>query len=430
MQLLALGINHKTAPLAIREQVIFTPETTPLALRDLLKHQAVNEAVILSTCNRTELYTHTANHQSLKEWLIAHHRLQPQIIEPCFYYHYDQKAVQHIMRVASGLDSAMVGEPQVLGQMKQAVALAQQAGALGTPLGRLFRKVFTVSKQVRSQTEIGVGSLSLAHVAVNLAQRIFADLATCKALLVGAGEHMELVAAYLANQRIKRVMVANRSLDKAQQLADRYHGQAISLGDVPVYLREADIVITSTASPLPLLGKGAVESALKQRKHRPMLMVDLAVPRDVEPQVAELADVYLYNLDDLQAIIAQNQQTRSMATTQAEALIALQAERFIQELRALDSVATINAFRQSLESLRDQEVQIALQQLQQGQPPQEIISRLGHRLLNKITHAPSVRIREATARGEVDALLWLRRLFDIDVVNHRENAESDDKQES
>jgi glutamyl-tRNA reductase len=417
MQLLALGINHKTAPLAIREQVVFTPETTPLALRDLLQRQPVNEAVILSTCNRTELYTHAADHRALKEWLIAHHRLQPQMIESCFYYHYERKAVEHIMRVASGLDSAVIGEPQVLGQMKQAVALAQQVGALGTPLGRLFRKVFAVSKQVRSQTEIGVGSLSLAHVALNLAQRIFADLAACKVLLVGAGEHMELVAAYLRSQRIKRIMIANRSLNKAQQLAERYQGQAIVLSDVPLYLREADIVITSTASPLPLLGKGAVESALKQRKYRPMLMVDLAVPRDIEPQVAELPDVYLYNLDDLQAIIAQNQQTRKTAMFQAEALIALQAERFIQELRVVDSAATLRAFRQSLELLRDQEIQIALQQLQQGHSPQEIIGRLGHRLLNKIIHTPSARVREAAAQGEVDALLWLRRLFDVDLVN-------------
>jgi glutamyl-tRNA reductase len=412
-QLLALGINHKTAPLAIREQLVFTPETIPTALQDLLQRQAVNEAVILSTCNRTEIYTHATDYHLLKEWLIGHHQMQPQLIEPGFYCHYGQNAVEHIMRVASGLDSAVVGEPQVLGQMKQAVALAQQMGALGAPLGRLFRAVFNVSKQVRSQTDIGVGSLSLAAITVNLARHIFAHLTNCSALLIGAGEQIELMAAYLSSQRIKKVMVANRSLEKAQQLAQRYQGEAITLGDLPLYLRAADIVIACTASPLPLLGKGAVESALKQRKHRPMLMVDLAVPRDIEPQVAELADVYLYNLDDLQSIIAQNQQTRHIATAEAEALVKFQAQHFIHELRALEGVATVQCFRQSLEVVRDQEIQMALRQMQQGHAIEEVITRLGHRLLNKMLHLPSVRAREAVAQGEKDALRWLRRLFDL-----------------
>src|SRR5574340_707643 len=303
MQLFAFGINHQTAPLSIREQVAFHAETLEQALRDLVDRRPVKEAAILSTCNRTEVYCNTDEPQQAIDWLADYHHLTPQTIVPYLYNFPRQEAVKHAFRVASGLDSMVLGEAQILGQMKQAVKTAEQAGTLGTLLHKLFQRTFSVAKEVRTSTEIGASSVSMAAAAVRLAQRIFAAVNEQNVLFIGAGEMIELAASHFAAQHPRHITVANRTLERASTLAHRFHGTAVTLNALPDILATHDIIITSTASPLPILGKGMVERAIKARKHRPMFMVDLAVPRDIEAEVAELDDVFLYTVDDLAQVV-------------------------------------------------------------------------------------------------------------------------------
>ena len=304
MRLLAVGINHKTAPIEIRERVAFAPDRLPEALHDLKARSRVEEAAILSTCNRTELVccVKDTTADEVVAWLGDYHHLRKDQVNPYIYLHPEQSAVRHMLRVASGLDSMILGEPQILGQIKSAYATAMQAGTVGTLLGRLFQHTFSVAKQVRTDTAIGSSPVSVAFAAVSLAKQIFDDLPQRTVMLIGAGETIELAARHLHENGIGRIIIANRTVEKAHALASNFNGYAIELSEIPAHLAEADIVISSTASPLPILGKGAVESAIKARKHRPMLMVDIAVPRDIEPEVNFLENVYLYNIDDLQAI--------------------------------------------------------------------------------------------------------------------------------
>jgi glutamyl-tRNA reductase len=408
MKLLALGINHKTAPVAVRERAIFTSESTPAALQDLLQNNAVNEAVILSTCNRTEIYTHTIDPHLVVDWFS---KMSGPGSDP--YQYKDQEAVQHIMRVASGLDSMVLGEPQILGQLKQAVWVAEQTGAVGTTLKRLFSSVFSVTKQVRTDTKIGANPISIAYAIVSLAKRIFADIPSCSVLLIGAGNTIELVATHLHSQGIKRLTIANRSLDKAEKLAQHYQASVIAMNDVGRHLKKADIIITATTSQLPFLGKGAVESALQQRKHRIMLMVDLAVPRNIEPEISGLEDVYLYNLDDLQTLLQENLKSREAAAKQAEALIAAQAAHFMRELHALKSIDVVRAYRNKIEMLAEKELTRALQEIQKGKNVQEVLTVLTHGLIQKIMHTPSIELRKAAYDGQLELLLLAKRLFDL-----------------
>lgn len=416
MAIWAVGINHKTAPVSVREQVAFDPARMPEVLQQLSDMPAVDEVVVLSTCNRTELYCSAEQLQAddIVHWLAQYHGISAQELHPACYCLQHEQAVQHTMRVASGLDSLVLGEPQILGQMKSAYAVAQEQGTVGTELGRLFRQTFTIAKRVRTDTAIGQNPVSVAFAAVRMAQHIFADLSRSHALLIGAGETIELVARHLVQAGVKQITVANRTLARAQHLAEEFHADAVLLEDIPVVLSAADIVISSTASPLPILGKGAVEKAQRQRRHRPMFMVDIAVPRDIEAEVAELADVYLYTVDDLRDIIEENVRSREDAAQQAEELILSGVDHFMRELKTLDAVTTVRDLREQAVDVQQALLEKALAQLQTGTDPERVLRQFAHSYTNKMLHAPTVALRKAGAEGRLEVLDWTRELYRLD----------------
>ncbi|PJC04052.1 MAG: glutamyl-tRNA reductase, partial [Gallionellaceae bacterium CG_4_9_14_0_8_um_filter_60_335] len=349
MQLLTFGINHQTAPLAVREQIAFNAEAMDGALRDLVDNGSAKEAAILSTCNRTEIYCNTQTPAQAIGWLAAYHHLPDTEIAPYLYRLPQAQAVKHAFRVASGLDSMVLGEPQILGQMKLAVRQAEQAGTLGFLLHKLFQRTFSVAKDVRTQTEIGTNLVSMAAAAVKLAERIFPSIAEQKVLFIGAGEMIELNAVHFAARNPRQITVANRTLERAQTLARRINGQAITLTDLPEQLAQHDIIVTSTASQLPILGKGMVERALKARKHRPLFIVDLAVPRDVEAEVAELKDVFLYTVDDIAEVVKDGLDARQSAVKEAEVIIDSGVSDFVHWMESREVVPTIRALRDHAE---------------------------------------------------------------------------------
>ena len=416
MALLALGINHKTAPVNVREKVAFAPEKLADAIREACDEAALKEVAILSTCNRTELYCSLDEAQSrpLINWLARYHDVDIDQLHRCVYEYWDESAARHMMRVAAGLDSLVLGEPQILGQLKSAFSVSQDAGRVHAELGRLFRQTFSVAKQVRTETSIGQNPVSVAYAAVSLAQHIFADLRESRALLIGAGETIELVARHLKQAGIRSITIANRTLSRALALADEVDGRAIEFADIPDELANADILISSTASQLPILGKGSVEAALKKRRHSPMFMVDIAVPRDIEPQVAELEDVYLYTVDDLTEVIEENQRSRQDAASEAEKLVDSGAQVFMRQLRELDAVDTLTTLRTRHQAMADEELEKALHQLSLGKDPEETLKRLAHGLTNKFLHNPSVQLRRASAEGRDDMQMLVRELFDLD----------------
>ena len=413
MAFIALGINHKTASVAVRERVAFTPGQMVEALQLLCRLTASREAAILSTCNRSELYLEIEHPEAedVLAWLADYHRLSLDELRNCAYVHQDEDAVRHMMRVAAGLDSMVLGEPQILGQMKSAYAVAREAGTIGPMLGRLFQATFSTAKTVRTDTAIGENPVSVAFAAVSLARQIFSDLHRSQALLIGAGETITLVARHLHEQGVKRIVVANRTLERASLLAQELGAEAILLADMPEHLAHSDIVISSTASQLPILGKGAVESALKQRRHKPIFMVDIAVPRDIEPQVGELDDVYLYTVDDLHDVVAENLKSRQGAAQAAEELVSVGAEDFMARLRELAAVDVLKAYRQQSERLRDEELQKAQRLLANGGNPEEVLAQLARGLTNKLLHAPSVQLKKLSAEGRLDALAMAQELF-------------------
>lgn len=415
MTLLTLGINHKTAPVAVREKVAFAPDHLPAQLREANSSHGVQEIAILSTCNRTELYF-TAEHGDaslLLKWMNEIHDVSLDELESCHYVLTGEDAVQHIMRVASGLDSLILGEPQILGQMKSAYAVAKEAGTIGPELDRLFRQTFTIAKQVRTDTAIGQNPVSVAYAAVNLAQRIFSSLSSSKALLIGAGETIDLVAKHLVDAGVTDITVANRTLARAEALAEQFGAKAILLSDIADELYKADIVISSTASPLPVLGKGTVERAMKKRKHAPMFMVDIAVPRDIEAEVAEINDIYLYTVDDLKDIIEENVRQRQDAAKAAEEIIEVGSADFMRQLRSLDAVTTLKAFRNHAEEIRDTELQKALKRLQKGDAPEKVINTLANLLTNKLIHQPTVQMRDASSQGRKEIVELVQELYQL-----------------
>ncbi|QEY16694.1 glutamyl-tRNA reductase [Cellvibrio sp. KY-GH-1] len=433
MTLLAFGINHTTAPLALRERVAFAPENLHSAMQEACAHAGLAEVAILSTCNRTEIYASSeSDARAIQQWLVSHTAIEADDLVKSYYCYQDQDAVRHMMKVAGGLDSLVLGEPQILGQMKSAFASAKEAGTLGAELHATFQQVFNIAKRVRTETAIGENPVSVAYAAVSLAQQIFSNLKQDTALLIGAGETIELVARHLAEQGIKHIIVANRTLDRAQRLASEFSGEAILLADIPEQLHRADIVISSTASQLPLLGKGAVESALKKRKHKPMFMLDIAVPRDIEEQVGELDDVYLYTVDDLHAVIDENKKSRVAAADQAEEIINEGVEQFLRHQRALNAVETVKAYRQKAEQMRDAELQKALRSLQTGANPEQVLQTLARNLTNKLIHSPTAVLKEASAGSRHHVLQVAQELFDlslpvasIESVNSAANNSSD-----
>lgn len=423
MGIIALGINHKTAPVAVREKVSFDPATMPDVLQQLLHTLTpVTEVSILSTCNRTEIYCSYTDEgqevdaqagQALLTWLSQHHDVDEKTLLDSSYIHHNNDAVQHMMRVASGLDSLVLGEPQILGQFKSAFAVSQQAGTTGSDLGRLFRQTFTVAKEVRTNTAIGQNPVSVAFAAVSMAKHIFSDLSRSTALLIGAGETIDLVAKHLKDAGIKQIIVANRTLARAQKLAEQFHAEAVLLEDIAQELPRADIVISSTASPLPILGKGTVERAMKKRRHSPMFMVDIAVPRDIEEEVGDLNDVFLYTVDDLKDIIEENVKSRQDAAVQAEQLIISGVERFMRELRSLDVVSTVTSLRTHIESLKDECLSKARRQLANGDDPAKVLQQFAHTYTNKILHTPTKQMRKAGAEGQLEIMDWVQELFQL-----------------
>ena len=423
MPLLALGINHTTAPVEVREQIAFAPEQMVHALQQAQVKLGIDEVAILSTCNRTELYcvAELTGSRAVLEWLGEHHGLAADVLENCSYAYWADDAVKHVMRVASGLDSMVLGEPQILGQVKSAFAVARDSATVGPQLEKLFQNTFAVAKQVRTETSIGENPVSVAYAAVSLSQHIFSDLAKTSALLIGAGKTIDLVARHLRQNGVRNMVVANRTLQRAQELAEQFDARAVLLSDVPECLVDADIVIASTASQLPILGKGAVERALKRRKHRPMYMVDIAVPRDIEPEVGELADVYLFSVDDLAKVVDENMKTRQGAAAEAESLIEQGASKYSHELRVLEAVETLVAYRAKAARLRDIELKKAVKQIEGGQDPEQVMVRFANALTNKLIHTPSIELKKASALGRKDLLEWAQALFDLSEDNDNSN---------
>ena len=413
MSLITLGINHKTAPLDLRERLAFTPQTLPEALTSLKKLDHVEEVTILSTCNRTELYCVISddNDQAIINWFSKFHGLDENQINEHLYIHAHDATIRHAMEVASGLDSMVLGEPQIAGQMKEAYALANENGTVGQLLGKLFQRAFAVSKQVRTDTDIGSSPVSVAFAAVSLARQIFGDLKQTTVLLVGAGETIELATRHLHAQGVKNIIIANRSVERAQKLAEEFNGKAISLQHISEHLYRSDIVISSTASPLPIIGKGTVERALKQRKHQPIFMVDLAVPRDVEPEVNQLDDVYLYSVDDLQSVIAENMESRQQAAEQAHEIIDTQVSHFLDWQRSLGAVDIIAQIRQHTQNISNEVLSKAKKQLATGQNADEVLDYLAHTLTNKFLHQPSTHLRQASQDERDDILDIAQHLF-------------------
>jgi len=413
MPLFAFGLNHQTAPLDVRERVVFHAEQVTQALRDLVDRRPVSEAAIISTCNRTEVYCTTAEPRTAIDWMADYHRMKPSQIQPYLYELPQARAVKHAFRVASGLDSMVLGEPQILGQFKGAVRSAEEAGTLGWMLNKLFQRTFSVAKTVRSETDIGASTVSMAAAAVRLAERIYPSITEQSMLFIGAGEMIELAATHFAAHHPRKMTFANRTQARAQQLADRFFGHVIPLNDIGAQLPLYDIVVSCTASPLPIIGKGLMESALKVRKHRPMLMFDLAVPRDIETEVASLDDAFLYTVDDLGQIAREGMDQRQNAVAQAEVIIENQVSDFLHWLDNRELVPTIRALRDTAERARRHELERAQRSLAKGADPQQVIDELSRALTNKFMHPPSHALNHAAddERDELSALI--SRLYQI-----------------
>ena len=408
MALLTIGINHTTAPIDMRERLAFSDTALPNALKKLIDVPSVEEAAIVSTCNRTELYCNVDSCQTGKthtiQWLSEFHDLKINQTELFIYDHREQEVAKHMFRVASGLDSMVLGEPQILGQLKQAYQTAVGAGTLGKQLNQLFQHSFNVAKKVRTHTSIGTNPVSVASTAVSLAKQIFGDLSQRKALFIGAGETIELAAQHLSAVGVNRITIANRNIVRAQKLANKFKGYGVSLSYISEVLPESDIVITATSSTLPILGKGLLENSLKRRKHKPILLIDLAIPRDVEPEASQLQDIYLYSVDDLKQVIQENMQSRMDAAEQAEIIIDDEVSKFYRWLRGQDVTDIIRNYRSQAEQHRNETTNKALRMLNQGKPAEEVVNFLANALVNKLLHNPTEALKSASAENHQELL--------------------------
>jgi glutamyl-tRNA reductase len=413
MSLYTFGLNHTTAPLDVRERVTFAPDALSDALRDLVGARKVKEAAILSTCNRTEVYFHGGEPEPVARWLEGVHRLPDGALKPYTYTLARDEVVTHAFRVASGLDSMVLGEPQILGQMKQAVRTAESAGSLGLVLNRLFQRTFAVAKDVRTQTDIGTASISMAAAAVKLAERIFPSIGEQKLLLIGAGEMIELAATHFAAKKPKSITVSNRTMGRGEKLANRFAAEAITLNEIPERLHQFDIVVTCTASTLPIIGKGLLERVVKQRRHQPIFIVDLAVPRDVEAEAGQLNDVFLYSVDDLSEIVKGNLQVRREAVVQAERMIAEQSSHFLRWLEGRNVVPTITALSAHYDALREAELERARRMLAGGATADAVIDALARGLTNKFLHAPLAALNAAGDAERAELIALLSRVYKL-----------------
>ena len=424
MSLLAFGINHNTADISVREKVAFNPEQLRSSLMDAKRSAKLQELAVLSTCNRTEFYcvSDTPEQASgqIIDWLGDHRQIAQSELQKASYVHRGGDALEHIMKVASGLDSMVLGEPQILGQMKQAYTYSQEASTVGEHLNRIFQRTFLVAKQVRTHTDIGRNPVSVAYAAVHLAKRIFSNPEKNRALLIGAGETIELVGRHLKEYGVTNLVVANRSKERGALLAEALGAESILLSEIPEQLIRSDMVISSTASTLPLIGKGTVEAALKARKHKPIFMVDLAVPRDIEPQVGDLADIYLYTVDDLHDVVQANVKNREGAALEAELLIRSGVDDFIRDHRSQEAVGLVRGYRSASEKLRDEQLQNAMKMLAKGDDPQRVMETLANRLTNKLIHHPSIRLKQMGAEGHTDSLALAADLLDLDLAESQQ----------
>ncbi len=432
-----LGINHKTAPVSVREKVAFDPQNIDSALQSLKSEALLNEAAIISTCNRMEIVYRNEIHEGLSiasdmdtvehrilSWLAQHHQLESTEIDPHCYKHHGESAVSHLMSVACGLDSMVLGEPQILGQVKDAFGYANNAGTIGLYLNRLFQQTFSLAKQVRTDTQIGESAVSVAYAAVTLAKRIFDDFSKVTALFIGAGETIELAARHLVRQGVVNVKVANRTVERAKQLASEFAGTAHSLASLPELIEHADIVISSTASPVPVIGKGLMEKAIVARKHRSMFMVDLAVPRDIEPEVADLNDVYLYTVDDMQGVIQENLKLREQAAKEAADIVSLHVEKYNTWLHSLSSVSLLKAFRSQIEQVKQDELKRVIAKLdgelnneqakKEVAKTEQLLNEFANRLTQKYLHEPSQLIRKAGEEKDQKTLSTIAKVFGLD----------------
>lgn len=417
MKLTAVGLNHQTAPLSIREKLAFAAAALPEAVRNLVDSHAAQEAVILSTCNRTELYC-VGDPEEIVQWLAAYQGIPAEEIRPYLYMLGCSDTVRHAFRVACGLDSMVLGEPQILGQIKDALRVAQEQETVDTWLNALFQKTFSVAKDVRSGTEVGEHSVSMAAASVKMAEQIFPSVSDLNVLLVGAGEMIELVATYFAARKPKRMTVANRTLARAEELCSRLNttADACLLSDLPAVLHQYDVVVSSTASQLPIVGKGMVESALKKRHHMPVFMLDLAVPRDIESQVSDLDDVYLYTVDDMMGVVQSGQDARRRAAAEAEAMVDEKVDEFVDWQRSRHSVPLIRSLRDDGERARRHVLARAMKLLAKGTPPQEVLEQLSVQLTNKLLHPPTVALSKASAQDQelIDAMVKIYHLHHSD----------------
>ena len=407
MQLTAVGLNHQTAPLSIREKLAFTAASLPEAVRNLARSKAAKEAVILSTCNRTELYC-VGETEQIIEWLAQYHNLPAEEIRPYLYTLDNNETIRHAFRVACGLDSMVLGEPQILGQIKDAVRVAQEQESINTNLNALFQKTFAVAKEVRTDTAVGENSVSMASASVKLAEQIFPDIGDLNVLFIGAGEMIELVATYFAAKNPKLITVANRTLPRAQELCDKLglNAEPCLLTELPDILHEYDVVVSSTASQLPLVGKGMIERALRLRLNIPMFLLDLAVPRDIEAEVGELNDAYLYTVDDMMGIVQNGKEARQKAAAAAEAMVEEKVGEFVRLQQSRQSVPLIRALRDEGERARRQVLENAMKQLAKGASAEEVLERLSIQLTNKLLHSPTQTLNKAGSENSnlVDAV--------------------------
>ena len=433
MTLVLVGINHKTANIAIREKVAFPPDIVGDALAQIREIPDLDEIVLLSTCNRTEFYVSYESENSLGSssngldspqlvseiqqdivsWLADYHHLSLEEFSGSVYFFSDLDVVRHLMKVSCGLDSMVLGEPQILGQIKSAFALSKDLNFIGPSLDRAFQVAFSIAKQVRTDTAIGENPVSVAYAAVLLAEQIFSDLNSLSIMLIGAGRTIELVARHFSDRGVLRITVANRTLDNALEIASKFDGHGVLLSDIPEQLQFMDIVISSTNSQLPLLGKGAVERALKQRKHNPMLLIDLAVPRDIESEVGDIADAYLYSVDDISMAIEDNVKSRAEAAVQAESIIERAVEEYLKKMLSLNIVETLRKFRNKAEKVREQELKRALKGLNQGASAEVILESLARTITNKLIHTPSVQMKKASAEGREELLQLVQELYEL-----------------
>lgn len=434
MALVLVGINHNTASIDLREKVAFPPEIVEAALGEVRALDAVNEVVIVSTCNRTEIYLDfgasneaevsasssdqnaalVARAQTILQWLAKFHQLNHQELADSSYHFTDEEVIRHLMKVSCGLDSMVLGEPQILGQIKSAYAVSKDQNVVGSSLGKAFQGAFSIAKEVRTDTAIGENPVSVAYAAVTLAERIFSNLPTLNVLLIGAGRTIELVVKHLVDKGVSNIVVANRTLDNALEIANRFDAHGVLLSEIPEQLIGADIVVSSTNSQLPLLGKGAVERALKRRKHKPMLLIDLAVPRDIEAEVGQIADAYLYSVDDISDVIEDSVKSRAEAAEQAELIIERGIEEFRQQIRSLNAVSTLRAFRDQADSIRAQELQRAIKALEKGDAAEDVLNSLARSITNKLIHSPTVQMKKASAEGRDELLALTQELYALD----------------